>query len=116
MFGCSDYPQPNDISTAPSICLGQFAEKGIPVLANAKQYFGNIQMAQPYSEVCTHNCYQNYARSATIFLNNCYYELVKTANPLAALISLDAFFGINCGNLLYGFNIIVSYLQCLMYS
>lgn len=96
-FKCSDYPPAEDISDAPSVCLGQFATAAVPLIQNPSAYFSNVVFDEPYKEVCTENCYQNYVRSATEFMNVCYSDLEAEESPLLNLYALNSFLGQSCG-------------------
>ena len=100
VFHCTDYPYYEDISSAPSVCLGQFAEKALPVVTNAASYFSNISAITNYKEACQTNCYQNFVRTGSKFINECYNEIIDSPEPsynLSSLYTFNAFYGINCG-------------------
>ena len=109
LFKCSDYPPAEDISDAPSVCLGQFATSAVPLIQNPTEYFSNVVFAEPYKEVCTQNCYQNYVRTATEFMNTCYTDLETDSSPLLNLYVLNAFLGQSCGECL---SVFMSCLCC----
>lgn len=99
LFSCDGYPGQTTIQNAPSVCLGQFAEKALPLLLDAANQFANVTGIASYEESCQHNCFQNYMRSATVFLNDCYYQFEDSpppTNALQALYALSAYYGTSC--------------------
>ena len=99
IFHCSDYPYYEDISDAPSVCLTQFVEDGLKVVENAAANFSNISGIHNYSEACERNCYQNYVRTGSRFINECYDEIENAPNrtkKLTQLYAFNAFYGLSC--------------------
>lgn len=99
LFSCDGYPAQSTIQNAPSVCLGQFAQKALPVLIDAKNKFTNITAVTSYESACQHNCFQNYMKAASTFINECYYEMGESpapTNALQALYSLNAYYSTSC--------------------
>jgi hypothetical protein len=104
VFHCTDYPYYETISDAPSVCLGQFAEDALPVVTNAAANFGNISGIHNYTQACEKNCYQNFVRTGSLFINECYADLLAAPAPsynLSALYAFNAFYGLNCGRVVH---------------
>lgn len=115
IFHCSDYPYYETISDAPSVCLGQFATDALPVISNAAANFGNISSIHNYTAACERNCYQNFVRTGSKFINECYADLLAAPVPtynLSALYVFNAFYGLNCGK----FCFVLRRLVCQLFA
>ena len=99
LYSCPDFPDPEDIYEAPSVCLEQYLEVIMKLKMGQKPVNPEVIASGEYSEYCYTNCYQVYVDRAEEYIEECSQYIASNFTAISE--SLNAFRGISCGETNY---------------